>query len=108
MHTERDAQFSQCDKVHRGFVDCAECLPCEKEVAVFDSCGFMTGRHCVKVNFIEEVTKANCKVNIQVECWSAHVPSSKVLIRVLLTAPVTPRFSDRGLSFGNPKLLRIT
>merc|ERR1712212_1420535 len=54
MH-RTDPGFENCSQIQRGFVECKQCLPCAKEVAVFDSCGYMTGRRCVAVKFNEEI-----------------------------------------------------
>merc|ERR1711872_171020 len=57
-----DEDFDGCDEVRPGYVACRECFPCEVEAAMYDSCGFMTGRTCVPVEVKEDVVTEECKV----------------------------------------------
>ena len=59
----KDPNFSECNQVTQGFVECHKCLSCEVEVAAFDSCGFMTSRKCTKVQYDEAKVTENCKVS---------------------------------------------
>jgi len=58
----KDPDFDECDTIFGGLIECDDCLPCEKEVVAFDSCGFMTGRMCMKVSKLPNGSAIeNCK-----------------------------------------------
>lgn len=59
---KRDENFASCDEVRAGYVGCRECHPCEVEAAMYDSCGFMTGRTCVPVLINEDFITKECEV----------------------------------------------
>jgi len=62
---EKDPNYTKCNV--SGFVECAECEDCEREVAAFDSCGLMTKRICYVVTLNKAKYQGICE-DLKQEC----------------------------------------